>query len=224
MTEEEQHMLICGSVFEKKEWSAFNDALPDLNDISCFGVTESGSPDSSNPKITASFNLFYTHGTTILHKALWNCADRSTIQAILLKNKEDPLKRNLCTVCTPEEKFYPLHLAAGACDDIDTFKDLIEANPLQVFAEDDDGLTPQQILSRGGRIEGQPPRVNTDAIMRLLISARTLAKCNNCNKRFGPAVSLRKCGACKAVAYCKTDCQRADWKAHKTHCKKITSK
>jgi len=43
--------------------------------------------------------------------------------------------------------------------------------------------------------------------------------CNVCGKE---GDNLKKCGACKKVYYCSTDCQKHDWKhGHKAICKKI---
>ena len=33
----------------------------------------------------------------------------------------------------------------------------------------------------------------------------------------------KKCGACKAIIYCSVACQKADWKQHKSICKKAPS-
>ena len=41
-------------------------------------------------------------------------------------------------------------------------------------------------------------------------------KCCVCGKS---DVSVKKCGRCKSVAYCGTDCQRKDWSQHKTVCR-----
>lgn len=41
--------------------------------------------------------------------------------------------------------------------------------------------------------------------------------CVVCGK--GRGESLRVCGACKAVHYCSRECQKSDWKKHKTICK-----
>ena len=38
--------------------------------------------------------------------------------------------------------------------------------------------------------------------------------CASCGKS-----AQKKCGGCEAVRYCSTDCQRANWKAHKPTCK-----
>lgn len=43
----------------------------------------------------------------------------------------------------------------------------------------------------------------------------TSRKCRNCGKACTPP---KKCGRCKAVVYCGTECQHAHWDAHKKHC------
>jgi len=32
--------------------------------------------------------------------------------------------------------------------------------------------------------------------------------------------AIKRCGGCKKVTYCSVECQKADWKAHKEHCRK----
>jgi len=45
-------------------------------------------------------------------------------------------------------------------------------------------------------------------------------KCNKCGKSPGNETEkLQFCGACKKVEYCSKDCQKKDWKDHKTACK-----
>ena len=39
--------------------------------------------------------------------------------------------------------------------------------------------------------------------------------CAKCDKTEG----LKQCARCKAVSYCSTDCQKADWKDHKKICR-----
>jgi len=41
--------------------------------------------------------------------------------------------------------------------------------------------------------------------------------CNICLKQ---SQNCKKC-ACRTIYYCSTDCQKADWKSHKKHCKPI---
>ncbi len=40
--------------------------------------------------------------------------------------------------------------------------------------------------------------------------------CHNCHK---VPQSLLKCSRCKSINYCSSDCQKANWAAHKTNCK-----
>ncbi|EFO86016.1 hypothetical protein GCK72_005460 [Caenorhabditis remanei] len=42
-----------------------------------------------------------------------------------------------------------------------------------------------------------------------------------CNQCLTNMVELKKCSACRKVAYCSAECQRADWKLHKRECKAI---
>jgi len=43
--------------------------------------------------------------------------------------------------------------------------------------------------------------------------------CNVCGKK---SQTCKKC-ACRSIYYCSTDCQKADWKKHKTDCKRLTA-
>jgi hypothetical protein len=43
--------------------------------------------------------------------------------------------------------------------------------------------------------------------------------CNVCGKK---TQYCKKC-ACRSIYYCSTDCQKADWKRHKTECKRLTA-
>ena len=39
--------------------------------------------------------------------------------------------------------------------------------------------------------------------------------CAVCDKSDSP---LKKCSQCSSVFYCSVDCQKADWKSHKSNC------
>ena len=45
-----------------------------------------------------------------------------------------------------------------------------------------------------------------------------MSSCKVCNKS---SDRLNKCSACKSVYYCSSECQKVDWKSHKTNCFKI---
>lgn len=46
--------------------------------------------------------------------------------------------------------------------------------------------------------------------------------CNKCKKgSTDEARKLQLCGGCRTVQYCSRDCQKADWKNHKTFCKHL---
>ncbi|KAJ6587146.1 hypothetical protein DFH09DRAFT_869407, partial [Mycena vulgaris] len=42
-------------------------------------------------------------------------------------------------------------------------------------------------------------------------------QCAKCSKQ-DDAESFKQCSRCKKTIYCSVDCQRADWKSHKTQC------
>ena len=215
-------MLLAASVFEKSEWAAFAELLPDLNYISCFGCTGSGSAEHEVASITPSSCLFFVQGTTVLHKALWAGAPSDVIRAIVAKGKEDPMKRNMASVFSTDETFIPLHVAAGACDDVALVETIASMYEPGVFAKEGDGHMPIDILRLGGHIEGLPERVNTKMIETLLVNLARVSKCNSCYKKIGTeGVALKKCGACKCVAYCSLECQKSDWKMHKKSCKQM---
>jgi len=214
-------MLLAAEVFEAKEWTEFSNLLPDLNFVSTFGCTGAGSEDHGVPGITARMCLMYVHGTTLLHKALWADAPQSIVSAILEKCQEDPLKRDVLSHASEEEGMLPLHIAAGACDDFDVVKELIDRRPAALLSKDMEGNLPIDIIRRGGRVEGMPERINAGAILKLFEAEQKKAKCGNqiCGKKAGAAgVTLKACGACKSVSYCSVACQKGDWKLHKRCC------
>jgi hypothetical protein len=49
------------------------------------------------------------------------------------------------------------------------------------------------------------------------VCPRETRKCSHCAKKGAPNF----CSTCDVTAYCGTDCQRADWKTHRTKCTKI---
>ncbi|KAI3609917.1 zinc finger mynd domain-containing protein 17 [Moniliophthora roreri] len=53
------------------------------------------------------------------------------------------------------------------------------------------------------------------------LTANILQACNHCFKDENVDHKLAKCSQCKAVAYCGSVCQKADWKHHKAICKAI---
>jgi hypothetical protein len=56
-----------------------------------------------------------------------------------------------------------------------------------------------------------------------LLEALTSANgCTNCGTK--DVNTLKRCTGCKFVKYCNVDCQKADWKNHKSVCKTIRSR
>lgn len=50
-------------------------------------------------------------------------------------------------------------------------------------------------------------------------ASASAACCGSCGKPESASIVLRRCGACKAIAYCGTACQHADWTAqHSSEC------
>lgn len=44
-------------------------------------------------------------------------------------------------------------------------------------------------------------------------------ECLQCKEPEKTSNKFKKCGACKTVYYCGTNCQKLDWKRHKVFCK-----
>jgi predicted Zn-ribbon and HTH transcriptional regulator len=47
-----------------------------------------------------------------------------------------------------------------------------------------------------------------------------VVSCNYCKKDGYEVKNLKRCGRCKSVFYCNSDCQKKDWDKHKLDCKK----
>jgi hypothetical protein len=47
------------------------------------------------------------------------------------------------------------------------------------------------------------------------------ASCQVCEKGKAEGVKLSFCNSCRSVSYCSRECQKADWKNHKSICKKL---
>ena len=120
-----------------------------------------------------------------------------------------------------EDGYLPLHVVAGAGDDVDICNLLISAYPKATQVRDKQGMRPLDILEAGGGIEGQKERKNVgkirDSIDKATSSYRRCYTCYTCGK--DEDCSLKKCSACKYVSYCSVECQRKDWKKHKSVCK-----
>lgn len=52
-----------------------------------------------------------------------------------------------------------------------------------------------------------------------IIFLLNMSECFTCKKEFD---KILKCGACKNVSYCGTECQKKDWKNHKLTCNKVS--
>mmetsp|Transcript_28990 Transcript_28990/g.27773 ORF Transcript_28990/g.27773 Transcript_28990/m.27773 type:complete len:262 (-) Transcript_28990:97-882(-) len=61
--------------------------------------------------------------------------------------------------------------------------------------------------------------VQTVVTENKLNPAKATFHCNVCN-----VVSKTRCGGCSAVFYCGRECQKSDWKAHKSDCKMFKKK
>jgi hypothetical protein len=57
--------------------------------------------------------------------------------------------------------------------------------------------------------------------MSIVPDALTVPHCSHCNKSQaeGKGDAFKKCGGCKQVYYCSAECQKNDWKEHKSACK-----
>ncbi|VDC00689.1 unnamed protein product [Peniophora sp. CBMAI 1063] len=53
------------------------------------------------------------------------------------------------------------------------------------------------------------------------ITARVGQACQKCFKSVEEGVALKICTTCRRVRYCSAECQKADWKSHKSMCKAL---
>ena len=215
--EDEKALLLAAQVFGAKEWASFEELLPDFEDIPAFGENVAG---TSIPGINPTKCLMYpTENTTCIMNALWADAPVSTLRAIVTKCKEDPKGRNILATMD-EDGYLPLHVAAGASDDLEVVKFLLSSYPRAAMVADSAGMKPVDIIKRHGQLEGRPERKNVGAIREAIEGVmgnyKRLHACYRCGK---DDVPLKKCSACKYVSYCGRECQKADWKSHKEVCK-----
>ncbi|KXN86638.1 SET domain-containing protein 14 [Leucoagaricus sp. SymC.cos] len=68
------------------------------------------------------------------------------------------------------------------------------------------------------------PHTRFEADGSVSIGVGTQISTDACAKCGVRGVKFSRCGACKKIAYCGTECQRADWKNHKPFCKANTVK
>ena len=222
-------LLLSIKVFSSSEWPSFLGLLPDLEYLPCFGCTGLGEANSEEVKddvigIEPNKCLFYLpEEGTILHKALWLGAPVDVLEAIISKNSEDPLKRNLCSTIDSEGNL-PLHVAAAALDSAPLLLSLISLHPASVNALNSDGMTPLQIHEAGATVEGLPPRLNSSEIGFILSERHASYTRLNCCAGCGKGEELKRCTRCMEIVYCGKECQRKHWKEHKKACKPVTGK
>ena len=65
-----------------------------------------------------------------------------------------------------------------------------------------------------------PPLHTTHCTYRYS-DAADLKKCGHCSKTESSLGLLLTCGACGCRFYCNRECQKADWRRHKTECKEV---
>ncbi|KAL8726803.1 MAG: hypothetical protein Q9166_006485 [cf. Caloplaca sp. 2 TL-2023] len=56
-----------------------------------------------------------------------------------------------------------------------------------------------------------------DPVVSTAATVASSARCDSCNTL---SSELKVCGGCGKARYCSRECQKAEWKAHKIHCKK----
>jgi hypothetical protein len=133
LSEDEQALLLAAQVFSAKEWSAFEELLPDLEDIPAFGHFVDG---REVPEIHPYKCLMYpSEKTSCIQNAIWADAPLSTIKAIVEKCKVDPKKRNILATCD-EDGYLPLHVAAGVSEDLEVVKFLLCSYPKVRWGEE----------------------------------------------------------------------------------------
>ena len=62
-----------------------------------------------------------------------------------------------------------------------------------------------------------------DDVAKELNKSSSRAICEHCKCIEKEANCFQRCARCNLAAYCSRDCQKADWKEHKTKCKEIAA-
>lgn len=77
------------------------------------------------------------------------------------------------------------------------------------------GIDPEQLGFERREVDGDAAARPT----RVLLECAMCGKVGSESSKTGHAISLRRCGQCRMVAYCSVECQKADWAEHKSMCK-----
>jgi len=76
------------------------------------------------------------------------------------------------------------------------------------------------------RLEGMKTVANVDGTglsegIKARPDKRREGVCAQCGRQPAGGVGLKRCAACQCVFYCRAECQKAHWKAHKVDCKQL---
>ena len=94
-------------------------------------------------------------------------------------------------------------------EQVDSIVKLLNENNAKLFGEDTAGDISQHSI---------------DALKQAMVLVKQLNPiCSTCHTH-GNMVKLKLCTGCSLVYYCNKDCQRKDWKHHKSTCLKKDQK
>ncbi|KAI0062450.1 ALDH-like protein [Artomyces pyxidatus] len=181
----------------------FNDVIPNVAGLPFAGVGESGY-GAQNMKYT--FDEF-THNRASVDipfstkprmSKVWSC--EANMYNILTADLSTKTERHLITELKIDGKRprpWLDRLLTGSCRD---YKGLDASSRASLSAS----LLPLSTCRSPLNMDLAPSLPKPDK-----------ASCAQCGISDCP---LRRCGKCRAVPYCSTECQKADWKSHKTVC------
>jgi hypothetical protein len=189
---------------------------------------------ASRPFVEAFILNLYQHRRMIIHLVDERSFDAEFYEEFLRRTGEDTQffkdfaeefgTDNVLDICDQSELLSSMYFSGIVAQLLcDSHADLFVPEDVTVIF---DLLTRYQSIIPGRPIDCE--QFNVYHSLRLLSSIKTVSNieavieklCNNCLAKFDRKLEL--CGGCKKVRYCSRECQREDWRNHKSKCQKTS--